>query len=127
MSPLIITIVGAVIAAAATIIAALIQRSKKSEDANNSQEQNTNTGVVQNLTVNVNIGDKDTPLGQKSMVMDNNRVTSVRQRRRKNPFLPNQDEIKSADINDPHYFEKIATYLAENRSLDEIKIKGNKE
>ena len=124
MSAWLIPIVVALIGASGVIIAALIQRSKKKNGTTKHQEQNTD--VIQNLTVNVNIRDEDKPVEQSSIVMENNTIKSVGQRRRRNQFLPNEEEIRKADIKDPQYFEKIATYLAENRSLDEVRITRNK-
>ena len=124
MSEWTIRIIVALISASAVIIAALIGRDRKKKDTLEHQKQKT--GVVQNLTVNVNIGDEDTIGEQSNVIMDNNIVASVGKRRRKNPFLASEEDIKKASIKDPQYFEKVGTYLAESRNMDEFRIARNK-
>ncbi len=42
--------------------------------------------------------------------------------RRDNPFIPSNADIENIDIKDPNYLSTIATYLASNRSSEDINV-----
>ena len=41
---------------------------------------------------------------------------------RDNPFIPSDADIENIDIKDPNYLSTIATYLASNRSSEDINV-----
>ncbi len=44
-----------------------------------------------------------------------------------NPFIPSDADIEKIDIRDPNYLSAIATYLAANRSPEDIKVVDKRE
>ena len=44
-----------------------------------------------------------------------------------NPFIPSDADIEKIDIRDPNYLSTIATYLAANRSPEDIKVIDTEE